>query len=245
MSLLLFAGRPPGAGTPVDPYFSSVTLLFGNDNAANGTTTFLDQSGTPKTLTRTGGAIYTSTSPPTGMTTSVAFDGAGDGVLSDADANILNVGTGDFTIDGWINVSNVTANATKIVVINNIAGGLGLRVGKTYQGDIAGLGLFASAQADLDYCSFTFSVNTWYYIEVVRSGTTIYFFVDGTQVTTEGTGAGSRNFVALSGGAKLNIGIQTSGAEDFAGKIGPLRLTPGVARHTSNYTPPAAPLPTN
>ena len=193
-----------------------------------------------KNVLETVGNAQASTTQAKWGTTSMAFDGTGDWLLVQ---NGLNIGfnTGNFTVEGWINLSNVTANETKAIVSGTGTDTFGLRVGQGYLGSVNGLNISKTGVADLEYCAFTFSINTWYHIAVVRSGTTIYFFVDGVQQTTQGSGGGSFSFGSPT---KYYVGCNNDTNEPFVGYIDDLRITKGYARYTANFTPPTAPFPT-
>ena len=171
---------------------------------------------------------------------SMAFDGTGD-YLSSLDNLSLGFGSGAFTVEGWIYLNNTSG--TKGIVFGRGNNSFGFRVGQSYLGNVNGLNIVKSGVLDLDYCVFTFATNTWYHIAVVRSGTTIYFFVNGTQQTTLGSGAGSFNYVNPTSG--YYIGCNNDTNEQFAGYIDDLRITKGYARYTSNFTPPTTAFPLN
>jgi hypothetical protein len=82
--------------------------------------------------------------------------------------------------------------------------------------------------------SFATSANTWYALRWARSGSTIYFFADGTLLGT-GTLTGSFDF---SGGAIGNL----FGFGILNGFVDELRLTT-VCRSTANYTVDSAQFP--
>jgi len=166
---------------------------------------------------------------------SMAFDGTGD-YLASPDNLTLGFGSGAFTVEGWIYLNNTSG--TKGIVFGRGSNSFGFRVGQSYLGNVNGLNIVKSGVADLDYCAFTFVTNTWYHVAVVRSGTTIYFFVNGTQQTTLGSGAGSFNYVNPTSG--YYIGCNNDTNEQFAGYIDDLRVTKGLARYTTNFTPPTA-----
>jgi hypothetical protein len=78
----------------------------------------------------------------------------------------------------------------------------------------------------------TFSTATWYHIAIVRSGNSWYWFKDGTQIGTTGSSSGSLH----SATTPLKIGYRgDSGYLD--GSIDEFRLSKGIARWTSNFTP--------
>jgi hypothetical protein len=172
-------------------------------------------------------------------TGSLAFDGTGD-ILKSPDSLSLAFGSGNFTVEGWINLNSV-ASPTKGIIFGLSENAFGLRVGQGYLGSRNGLNIVRAGVADLEYCVFTFAINTWYHIAVVRSGTTIYFFVDGVQQTTQGSGASSYNYPASPAG--LYVGANNDGNENFNGYIDDLRITKGYARYTANFTPPTAAFP--
>ena len=146
-------------------------------------------------------------------------------------------GTGDFTVEAWINLNNVSA--TKGLFFGVGTNSFGLRIGQSYAGNVNGLNIVKSGVADLEYCVFTFSTGTWYHIAVVRIGTTIYFFVNGTQQTTLGSGGGSFNFTTPS---SEYIGSNNDTNEKYAGYISNLRVVKGVGVYSGNFTVPTAPL---
>jgi hypothetical protein len=128
------------------------------------------------------------------QSTQSGFEVASSDTISDR--TFLDFNTGDFTVSMWIRqTSSTPTNRHQDIMANNRTGGFGMRFGQSFgSGSNNGLNIFARAQADLDYCAFAWSVNTWHWIVVQRSGTTITFWVDGTQQTTSGSGGGSRNF---------------------------------------------------
>ena len=78
--------------------------------------------------------------------------------------------------------------------------------------------------------SSTFASNAWHHIAMVYDGTNTRLFVNGVlQGTMSGGGAASAT--------TLTIGAYLSGSNFFQGYIDELRVTRGVARYTSNFTP--------
>ena len=79
--------------------------------------------------------------------------------------------------------------------------------------------------------AITPSADTWYHIALVRSGTTIYFFVDGILKGTEtiGTVYNALRALEIGGGSDFSLGHD--------GWIDELRISKGIARWTSNFTP--------
>jgi hypothetical protein len=80
---------------------------------------------------------------------------------------------------------------------------------------------------------------TWYHVAVVKDGTNGYLmFVDGTQIGTTQTDVSTIPDFA----AGVRIGRHTGGAvdSDFAGWLDEFRISKGIARWTTNFTPPTA-----
>ena len=216
-----------------DPYFASVVLLAGNDNAADGTTTFVDQSNNANVISRTGAIAYPNASVPIGMTPSVDFPGAAGDKLSMPDQTWLHVGTGDFTFEFYVNFDLVQnaelltkwgGTATNWLIDYN-AGNLRLGIGGTVPLSRA----------------WTPTAGIWYHVASPRSGTTCSHWIDGTQLGT--TAASSAN--DASGAEAALIGNQGGSDIPFNGKFASVRITKGVARYTGTFTSPTLPLQTS
>ena len=218
------------------PPSSPVTAISGTQVLTNfADAAIFDNSGTSNLETVGNAQIDTSVAKygPSSM----YFDGTGDW-LKGSSGQSVPFGTESFTVECWINLSNLSS--TKGVMYGIGTNSLGFRIGQGYLGNVNGLNICRNQVTDLDYCAYTFAVNTWYHIAVVRSGTSILFFVNGVQQTTLGSGAGSYSFTAPSG---YYVGCNDATTEPFAGYIDDLRITRGVARYVTNFTPPVARMP--
>ena len=235
----IITGREAG---PADPYIGNVSLLLHGDGT-NGSTTIVDSSPSPKTVTAFGDAQISTAQSKFGGS-SLAFDGTND-YLSIPSNGAFNFGTGDFTIEAWIRLNALGSTdaypgALWIVGwgIQNSNTGFDFAIGSTAL--IFSLTDFATPTIR---AAHGLSVNTWYHIAGTRSGTTVRTFIDGQVLATATVSA------ALV--ASTNpTGIAVSAAEptgsifgNFNGYIDDLRITKGVARYTANFTPPAAPFP--
>jgi hypothetical protein len=169
-------------------------------------------------------------------TGSLAFDGTGDWLQID-ESSIFAFGTGDFTIEMW--VYNTTNSPTYAVLWDtrdsepDDSSHIVLNLGKPswwYNGSTR----IQPATAP--------TINTWYHLAVARSGTSTKMFIDGTQVgsTYSDSNDYKANDYARIGSASDN----PSGLNYFNGYIDDLRITNGLARYTSAFTPPPAALPT-
>ena len=76
------------------------------------------------------------------------------------------------------------------------------------------------------------SLRTWYHVAVTRSGNTLRIFINGTLEDSYTTS------VAIDDGTINRIDIGgNGGGSNFIGYIDEARITKGVARYTSNFTP--------
>jgi hypothetical protein len=106
MSIIFINPYRFGAATPTDPNFADVSLLLHGDGA-NGSTTIIDSSPTPKTVTAFGNAQISTAQSKFGGA-SIALDGTGD-YASTGNSSDLLMGSAVFTIECWFypNVSGV------------------------------------------------------------------------------------------------------------------------------------------
>ena len=166
----------------------------------------------------------------------VSFNGSSQ-YLSSTTTNALAFGTGDYTVECWLYLTNTTGS--KIIISGTATNSFYLRYGTSY-GVNNGLGIGKAGASDNENCSFTFLTNTWYHVAVVRQTNVVKFFINGGLQTTSGTGTAS-----LSYGNETTSYIGWGGtpsAEFFSGYLSNLRILKGTALYTTNFLPPAAPL---
>jgi hypothetical protein len=167
-------------------------------------------------------------------TGSLAFDGTGDWLTSNAPVNLNAFGTGAFTIEGWFYL-NTTASQQIF---------LDFRAGPS---DVAGALYFDGTNISW-YVSGsnrisggTVSTSTWYHIAVCRSGTSTKLFINGTQAGS--TYTDTNNYICPIGRPYLGALSDGTGTLYYNGYIDDLRITKGYARYTANFTAPTAAFP--
>jgi hypothetical protein len=209
-------------------------------DGSNGSTTFTDSSSNGLTVTANGNAQISTTNPKWG-TGSASFDGASDW-LSLTPATLLQF-SADFTLEGWFYL-NTTANMiagssssdtnTQIFIFNFDP--------VVFNGNLPGtLGFFANGTSVLSPTAAGITTSTWYHVAICRNGTNTRVFVDGVQIgSTNTTWSGTFRMDII--GTHFFAGSRNPGS-DFNGKIDDPRITKGVARYTSNFTPPIAAFP--
>jgi len=243
-ALDLTIGDNTGGGAAFVGYMTDVRLV---KNTALYTSTFTPPtapltavSGTSLLLSTTNGAIFDnammtnletladaqiSTSVVKFGTGSLKFDGAGDGLKAPL-VPINALGGGDFTIELWVYMNNLTG--TQVFYGDGSDGngpGFYAEGGELrwYDGTVRSSGASISA-------------GVWTHIAVCRGGGALRFFINGTQTPT-GYLIGT-NYAARI----LLVGTSYYG-ETLNGYIDDMRVTKGYARYTTSFTPPTAAFP--
>jgi len=217
-----------------DPDVDLATVLLLHCDGTNGGTVFTDSSTFNKTVTANGNANTSTTQFKFG-TASGSFDGVAD-YLTVPDSTDFDFGTGDFTIDFWVRLNTIATQQCWVEKEYTNSGGYYLGYTPVNNGIdvfIAGAYFFTAL--------FVPVINTWYHIAWTRSGTDMKVFVNGVQA-----GPTVPNATNISGTtAQLSIGIDlTDNLFDFNGFIDEFRISKGVARWNSNFTPPSFPYTT-
>lgn len=225
-------GQPASGGG--DPYWANVVSLL-NFPGADGSTTFTDETG--KTWTAAGNAqIDTSLGYQTGQ-----FDGADD-VIYTADSADFDFSTGDLTVEAVVNLTSA-ADATVCTHYQNGAyGGGATSTGGIFFGTNASgqLKLSRAGVADVLFGALAVPTGTPTHIAWSRVSGTSRLFMGGT---LEGSAADALDYTA-SATPNLYVGAYPSLGSivgELNGRILAFRITKGVGRYTSNFTPPTAP----
>jgi len=221
MSLMLRAAATARTSGPTDPYFANVVALLHMDGS-NGGTTFTDVKGHTWTPT----AVTTSTASKKFGTASAAFGGSA--TLTSTHADYV-MGTGDMTFEFFMNLASITTTQV-IAAPGNYGAGSGFELYVS-----GGVLYLYSGGAIADTSGFsTLAAGTWQHIALVRASSVPKLFVDGALqsagVTWTNTLSDNIVSLALTGWA-------------LSGNIDELRITKGVARYSSNFTPATAAFP--
>jgi hypothetical protein len=200
-------------------------------DGTNGSTSFTDIHG--NAVTANGGVQISTAQYPalTGKTSSAYFDGSNDD-LSITDSSDWDFGTGDFSIRFYCRLSSISAGNAFVSNFQNSTTGWAIE----YIQSGSTLRFYYAGNSHHQF-SWSPSTNTWYLIEISRSGTSLRAFVDGVQVGT--TETNSTNIYGSS--ATLKIGSLEGTADFFNGYISEIEIVKGFAINTANYTPSAIP----
>jgi hypothetical protein len=223
----------PQTKVPVDPQYGSVSLLL-HGNGTNGSTTITDNSPSPKTVTAVGNAQISTAQSKFGGS-SIAFDGTGD-YLTVPSNTAFAFGTDDFTIECWVWFGPAINTYGRIIQCGDYASGGDWQLVRWENTNPAQIAFDMQAGSPRMQSSILISQNTWAHVAVTRSGSTVRMFIDGISA---GSVTSSLNLTK----SVITVGANSAGLEAHNGYIDDLRITKGIARYTSNFTPPAAPFP--
>jgi hypothetical protein len=212
--------RGAWSGADLDPNFSSVSLLLHMDGS-NGSTTFTDSSSNAHAMSVNDGAVSITTAQSKFGGASGEF--AGDLRTPTSSTFTLN---GDFTIELWARRTGTTGSFDTLVSASSE--NLLIRASSSNPGFIFNGVQFATGLA--------LTLNTWQHVAMVRSGSTVTAYLDGVSIgTTTSSTTLTCNF--------LIFGDSVVSGRYFKGQIDEVRVTKGVARYTSAFTPQSAAFP--
>lgn len=189
-----------------------------------------DSSSAPHTVTKVGSVAMSSTqSKFGGYSAYLPADGSYPSVSDSAD---WIFGTDDFTIDMWAYLSDYYTNDgfySQYTVSDNIVW--------DYVGPNAVRIQITSGSSVITDGSWTWTPSsaTWYHLALVRYGNNLSFYVNGTAI---GSAVSVTGDSVPDIGAAAIIGYSGRTGSTFKGYIDEVRVSKGVARWTSNFTPP-------
>ena len=213
-----------------DPFFNNVSLLLHGDGA-NGSTTIVDSSPSPKTVTAFGDAQISTAQSKFGGASLAFTVSAGDRLTATPIAGFA-LGAADFTLESWL---YPTAFTTLYAAWIDFRSGAGFQPARPL------IWLGTDGKINFNNTLVTvnaLSLNAWTHVALVRSSGIITFYLNGI---ANGSSTNATSFLCDA----LNIGATNDFPSTYyyRGYIDDLRITKGIARYTSNFTPPTAPFP--
>ena len=218
------AFSPPTA--PLTPSGGTTLLLNGMNAGAYDATAINDME--------TVGNAQVSTAVSKFGGSSIALDGTGD-YLKAPNSDVFAFRTGDFTVEMWAYFADNAATNRPLfdTGVSSNTGRLLIR-----QGNDAGTSNVVNAfVSGTTVGSPTISFNQWTHVAVVRQSGTVKIYINGTG----GTGVSASADLTQNG--CLVGAFYDQLAWNFTGYIDDLRVTRGVARYTTNFTPPTTAFP--
>ena len=223
MAILFYAAEPAPAEIGGIDEYTKLMLHMDGDNDG---TVFTDSSASARTMVRNGPVTKTGTKKF--GTASGYWDGSAWDLTTPGTADTdFHFGSGDFTLDAWVNVSTGGWLAT----LQN--GPVDLNA--NWYWTTASFAFFNAAGTEFKVSLVPVDTGVWYHNAIVRNGNTMYGFLNGNLVDTEDvTGQSIRDL----GGTELEIGArggQPAGIPTMY--VDELRISKGIARWTSDFTP--------
>jgi hypothetical protein len=220
-------------GTTVgDLYFPQTKLLLPFDGA-NGATTTSDLSNSNKSSTIGGSATISTAQSKFGGSSLNTSSGYCD--ISSSD--IIAFGTDDFTFELWYYKTSATSGTTMLFDCRTGSSGSQYTISSSFTGESPQWYVYSSTRIT---SSISTSLNAWHHFAVARSSGTTTMYIDGV---SGGSFSDSTSYISsrVAIGAYRTLATQYS----FPGYIDGFRITKGVARYTSAFTPPTSAHPTS
>jgi hypothetical protein len=219
----MVAGSAESATPPASP----ATAISGTNMLLNFTNAGIYDATSKNDLETVGNAQISTTQSKFGGS-SMYFDGTGDWLR--APSGPITSLEGDFTAEGWVYLSS-TAAAWPVFTVGDSNGSTGIEL---YRATSNGKWrVYSNNTAQIDSTTST-GTGSWVHLAVTRYSGVVRLFInginEGSTWSTTGTFSG-----AVYVGAEFYGGSVTVAANGY---IQDLRITKGIARYTSNFTPP-------
>jgi hypothetical protein len=208
-----------------DPSYSSVSLLL-HGEGSNSDTTITDNSSNPKIITVADNAQI-STSQSKFGSSSIYLPSASISTPSSSD---FAFGTGDFTVEFWWHVITFPTQEARLV---NFGGTPNSFINLTYGFSSNTFTLVNESVAHVLTTAQSVSLNQWHHIAYTRSSNTLYLFFNGALLGSAGVG----------GISTPSTSVTFSSGPGGSSYFDEIRITKGVARYTSAFSPPTAVFP--
>jgi hypothetical protein len=161
---------------------------------------------------------------------------SGSNYVNTTTSSAFTLGTGDFTIEYWIYMTNVTGT-------KRIMGNVTAADNAGFQMDTNGTGISIGSWSTATYYTVTPSLsavflNQWVHVAWVRISGVEYLYLNGTLLASV---TRSINFTGTGG---VYLGVVGSFNTNFpmVGNMSNFRIVKGVGVYTGNFTPPVQPL---
>lgn len=215
------------------------SLLMHMDGVNNGGV-FLEETG--KTVTRVGTPITSNAQSVFGNSSLTGITAADH--LTVENHNDFSLGDDDFTVECWIRVPNLSGRKTIMCHRQTWNGYHSFSVSLNNQQIYFQYGTPDAANTDFYFNfagAYALKINTWLHIAIVRNGGSIKGYCNGG-VSGNIVNIGTKTLNTPRN--PLRIGAANDNAylyNPFVGYIDEVRISKGIARYTSNFTPPTEP----
>ena len=159
-------------------------------------------------------------------TGSVQFDGVDDG-LTISDNAAFDLGTGDFTIEGWYYLVNAGTYQSLMDWRGSGADGNYPALLRNNTGNY----IYYYVNSAQRISNVEISYDTWFHVSICRFSGITKLFIDGKE---KGSFADTISYVSRD----ILLGVSQSSSNDLKGHISNYRVIKGRALYTSNFKPP-------
>ena len=215
---------------PTEP----LTAISGTELLISGTDASIIDKSQSTQITLSGDTKSSTTQTKYGSS-SIYFDGTGDYIRDDAALEGITSST-PFTIEAWVyptsNLGGTGTDSMDFIGINTLASG----------SNTLTLGNRIVRKNSTTYDSTDLSLDQWHHIAYVYDGSNSKYYINGSlDITISGT-VDNLEDCSLLIGAEADAANAGSLGNYFNGYLEDVRITKGLARYTSNFTPPTAAL---
>lgn len=199
----------------------------------DGSTVIDDTSGNNVAITRVGNTQISTARAPTGMSSSIFFDGVDDRLTFTGP----NLSSTDFTVECWVNFNSFSPQTAPRIWQAGADASNRFGVSRNTSGKFEFF-IVTGNTSNLFPTTFDVNLNQWYHLAFVRSGNSRLFFVDGILIGS--------STATITNGTSWCLGCQhfdLSATTNFHnGYISNFRVIAGLALYTSRFIPPTLPL---
>jgi len=151
------------------------------------------------------------------------FDGTDD-YVSIASSSDFNLGTGDFTVECFVYLQDITSNSGYVGIVNrhNYTNGTGWGIWKETGGKF---GFWYNAVTQINGTS-NVATNQWYHIAAVRNGSTISLYVNGV-LENSGSNSSFTDASGLFGIGAADVGSTWNATYPLNGYVSNVRVYKG------------------
>lgn len=209
-----------------DQYYSNVSLLLNGDN-------LLDYSSSSKIVTNIGSVSVDTTNKKYGIG-SLSFNGTNQ-YLHIPDEGYTS--STDLTWECWFRKTGNMTLSTGLIMLPFSPSQLTSVSAQIYVQSTGTIRLACRSGAGTALNGPSITINTWYHVAYTRNGSIGRLYLNGVLASS------AADHTHASTGDRIFIG-SNAGSFLHTGNIDEIRITEGIARYTSNFTPPDQPFPT-
>ncbi len=206
----------------------SYTKLLIHSDSTDGSTVFEDSSDSAHAITVVDNVHHEIDQAKFGNT-SIEFDGTND-CLAIATSDDFDFGEDDFTVDLWCNISVFDNDGIFSLTQDNT-------FKLTLHASISG-GNFLKIRVDGESATEVkiLAIDTFYHVAVIRYGDSLSVYIDGISEYSQDVSGISFS----DNDTGIWIGTYADAVHNYDGYLDEIRISKGIARWTTNFTPPTA-----